>query len=46
MRLPRPRWSDDDVICLILAHIATDHPDLAETERADDIRTLIELVAD
>ena len=29
-----------------LAHIATDHPDLAETERADDIRTVIELVPD
>ncbi|HZL74977.1 MAG TPA: hypothetical protein VFB83_06340 [Propionibacteriaceae bacterium] len=38
--------SDDDVIGLILAHIATDHPDLAETETADDIRTLIELVPD
>jgi predicted small metal-binding protein len=38
--------SDDDVIALILAHVATDHPDLAETETADDIRTLIELVPD
>ena len=38
--------SDDYVIGLILAHIATDHPDLAETETADDIRTLIELVPD
>jgi hypothetical protein len=38
--------SDDDVIELILAHSATDHPDLADTETADDIRTLIELVPD
>ena len=38
--------SDDEVIGLILAHIATDHPDLADTETADDIRSLIELVPD
>jgi predicted small metal-binding protein len=38
--------SDEEVIALILAHIATDHPVLAETETADDIRTLIELVPD
>jgi predicted small metal-binding protein len=36
--------SDDDVIALILAHIATDHPALAETETADDIRSMIELI--
>jgi predicted small metal-binding protein len=37
---------DDEVIALILAHVATDHPDLAETETGDDIRSLIELVPD
>ena len=36
--------SDDEVIALTLAHIATDHPDLAATETADDIRNWIELV--
>jgi predicted small metal-binding protein len=36
--------SDDEVIALILAHVASDHPSLAETETADDIRTWIELV--
>jgi hypothetical protein len=39
-------WTDDDVIGLILAHIASDHPDLAGTETAERIRTLIELVPD
>jgi predicted small metal-binding protein len=38
--------SDEEVIVLILAHVATDHPDLAETETADDIRNWIELVPD
>jgi predicted small metal-binding protein len=38
--------SDDDVITLILAHLATDHPALVETETADDIRNMIELVPD
>jgi predicted small metal-binding protein len=38
--------TDDEVIALILAHIATDHPALAQTETADDIRSLIELVPD
>ena len=49
MRLPRPLgWTDDEVIALILAphNIATDHPALAQTETADDIRSLIELVPD
>jgi len=32
------------VIPLILADIASDHPALAETETADDIRSWIELV--
>jgi predicted small metal-binding protein len=38
--------SDDEVVALILAHITTDHPDLAETETAEDIRSQIELVPD
>jgi len=38
--------SDDEVIGLILAHIASDHPGLAETETVDDIRTMIELIPD
>jgi predicted small metal-binding protein len=37
---------EDEVISLILTHVATDHPDLAETETADDVRTWIELVPD
>jgi predicted small metal-binding protein len=36
--------SDDEVIALILRHVASDHPDVAETETADDIRSWIELV--
>ena len=36
--------SDDEVIALILSHVASDHPALAETETADDIRSWIELV--
>ena len=36
--------SDNEVTSLILAHIAADHPDLAESETAENIRTLIELV--
>jgi hypothetical protein len=36
--------SEDEVIALLLAHVATDHPDLADTETADDIRSWIELV--
>jgi predicted small metal-binding protein len=38
--------SADQVISLVIAHIATDHPDLAETETPDDIRSWIELVPD
>jgi predicted small metal-binding protein len=38
--------SDDEVIALILSHLASDHPDVAETETADDIRSWIELVPD
>ncbi|SDZ33456.1 hypothetical protein SAMN05421684_4612 [Asanoa ishikariensis] len=36
--------SDDAVIVLVLAHVASEHPALAETETADDIRGWIELV--
>ena len=36
--------TDDEVIELLMAHIASDHPDLAETETVEDIRSLIELV--
>jgi hypothetical protein len=36
--------SDDAVISLIQAHLVTDHPDLAGTETADDIRRWIELL--
>ncbi|HJY44181.1 MAG TPA: hypothetical protein VJ301_06135 [Propionibacteriaceae bacterium] len=35
---------DDEVIALTLAHVATDHPELADTETADDVRNWIELV--
>ena len=38
--------SDDEVIALTLAHVATDHPDLADTETADDVRNWIELMPD
>jgi predicted small metal-binding protein len=38
--------SSDEVIALILRHLASDHPALAETATADDIRGLIELVPD
>jgi predicted small metal-binding protein len=36
--------TDDEVIELLLVHIATDHPALAETETAEDLRSMIELV--
>ncbi|MEV0715415.1 DUF1059 domain-containing protein [Asanoa sp. NPDC050611] len=36
--------TDEAVIALVLEHVAADHPDLAETETADDIRGWIELV--
>jgi predicted small metal-binding protein len=36
--------SDDEVIAILLDHIARDHPDLADTATADDIRSWIELV--
>lgn len=40
------RRSEDEVVAIMLAHIATDHPEVAETETADDIRNWIELVPD
>lgn len=36
--------SDDEVIALILAHVAANHPELAKTQTADHIRNWIELV--
>jgi predicted small metal-binding protein len=36
--------TDDEVITLILAHVAEDHPDLAAVETAEDVRGWIELV--
>ncbi len=38
--------TDDEVISLVLAHVAVDHPDLAETETAEDLRGWIELLPD
>lgn len=38
--------TDDEVIALILAHVAEDHPDLAAVETAEDVRGWIELVSE
>lgn len=38
--------TDDEVINLVLVHVADQHPDLADTETADDIRGWIELLPD
>jgi predicted small metal-binding protein len=38
--------TDDEVIALILAHVAEEHPDLAAVETAEDVRSWIELVPD
>jgi len=38
--------SDDDVIVQVQKHVATDHPDLAASETAEDIRGWIELLPD
>ncbi len=38
--------TDDEVISQVLMHVADDHPDLAETETADDLRGWIELLPD
>ncbi len=38
--------TDDAVIGLVLAHVAVDHPEIADSETADDIRRWIELLPD
>jgi hypothetical protein len=38
--------TDEAVISMIQAHVATDHPDLAGAETAEDIRGWIELLPD
>ena len=38
--------SDDEVVALVLEHLATNHPDLVDTITADDLRNWIELVPD
>jgi hypothetical protein len=38
--------TDDAVITMVLVHVAAEHPDLAPTETADDIRGWIELMPD
>jgi predicted small metal-binding protein len=38
--------TDEAVITRVLAHVAAEHPDLADTETADDIRDWIELLPD
>jgi len=35
--------SDDEVIALILSHVATNHPELAKAHTADYVRNWIEL---
>ena len=36
--------TDDEVVALILAHVAEDHPELVAVETAEDVRGWIELV--
>jgi hypothetical protein len=38
--------TDEAVIAVVLSHVAADHPDLVNTETAEDIRRWIELVPD
>jgi predicted small metal-binding protein len=38
--------TDDEVVALILGHVAAEHPELVESETADDVRDWIELVPD
>jgi predicted small metal-binding protein len=38
--------TDDAVITMVLTHVAADHPEVAKTETADDIRQWIELLPD
>ena len=39
-------FSDDEVLALVLEHLAANHPALADTTTADDLRNWIELVPD
>jgi len=41
--LGRPWLSDDEVIAIILDHLATEHPDIADAPTADDSRRQPEL---
>jgi predicted small metal-binding protein len=36
--------TDDEVIAMILRHVAAEHPELVDSETADDVRNWIELV--
>ncbi len=36
--------TDDEVVALVLVHVAAEHPNLAAVETADDVRGWIELV--
>jgi predicted small metal-binding protein len=38
--------NDDEVVALVLDHLATKHPALADTITADDVRNWIEMVPD
>ena len=38
--------TDDEVIGLILVHVAAEHPELVDGETAEDVRRWIELVPD
>lgn len=38
--------SDDEVITQVLAHVAAEHPELAGSETAEEVRAWIELVPD
>jgi predicted small metal-binding protein len=38
--------NDDEVVALVLDHLATNHPALADTITAEDVRAWIELVPD
>ena len=38
--------NDDEVLALVLDHLATNHPALADTISAEDVRNWIELVPD
>jgi predicted small metal-binding protein len=38
--------TDDEVIAMILRHVAAEHPELVDSETAEDVRGWIELVPD